>query len=92
MTLNLINRVEHQRKEPPPISGILKRYYRGKKSFDVIIVIRFRFVAVSKIFYSREKSNCGVISCVESRLPAFGLNYPYETGLKGEMRTKTIVT
>lgn len=28
MTLNLINRVEHQRKEPPPISGILKRYYR----------------------------------------------------------------
>jgi hypothetical protein len=29
MTLNLINRVEHQRKEPPPISGILKRYYRG---------------------------------------------------------------
>ena len=32
MTLNLINRVEHQRKEIPPISGILKRHYRGKKN------------------------------------------------------------
>ena len=30
MTLNLINRVEHQRKEPPPVSGILKKYYRGQ--------------------------------------------------------------
>ena len=34
MTLNLINRVEHQRKEIPPISGILKRHYRGKKKFN----------------------------------------------------------
>ena len=33
MTLNLINRVEHQRKEPPPISGILKKYYRGTYVF-----------------------------------------------------------
>jgi len=32
MTLNLINRVEHQRKEIPPISGILKRYYRDNFS------------------------------------------------------------
>ena len=34
MTLNLINRVEHQRKEIPPISGILKRHYRGKKKIQ----------------------------------------------------------
>lgn len=32
MTLNLINRVEHQRKEPPPVSGILKKYYRDNFS------------------------------------------------------------
>ena len=34
MTLNLINRVEHQRKEPPLVSGILKKHYRGKLSDD----------------------------------------------------------